>query len=139
MLRAETPRDRWSFNPLEASGRQGPRLSPGSEIQLQDAKDNTAAVIKISDGIIYPILVDLREIKSISKEARDHFSMRGRSPNVTAVAMLVRSPVSRIIGNFFIGFSKPVVPTRMFNEEKDAIRWVKNQEQRVGENESRTV
>jgi hypothetical protein len=127
------------YTSLEMEGYILTRVKPGSEIQLQDAKDNTAAVIKISDGIIYPLLVDLREIKSISKEARDHFSMRGRKPNVSAVAMLVKSPVSRIIGNFFIGFAKPVVPTRIFSMEKSAIDWVKNQVQRVGESESEAV
>lgn len=127
------------YTSFEKEGYILTRVKPGSEIQLQDAEDNTAAVIKISDGIIYPILVDLRGIKSISKEARDHFSMRGRTPSVSAVAMLVKSPVSRIIGNFYIGFAKPVVPTRMFSAEKEAIGWVKNQEQRVGENESRAV
>ena len=100
-------------------------VSPGSEIQLQDAKENTARVIEVSGGSNYPILVDLREIKSISKEARDHFSMRGRKPNVTAIAMVVSSPLSRIIGNFFLGLNRPTVPTRMFTAESEAILWMK--------------
>ncbi len=97
----------------------------GSEIQLEDAKENTAIVIRISGGANYPILVDLREIKSISKEARDHFSMRGRKPNVTAIAMLVSSPLSRIIGNFFLGLNRPTVPTRLFTSEKEGVSWIK--------------
>jgi hypothetical protein len=97
----------------------------GSEIQLEDAKENTAAVIRVSGGSNYPILVDLRKIKSISKEARDHFSMRGRKPNVTAIAMLVSSPLSRIIGNFFLGLNRPTVPTRMFTSESEGILWMK--------------
>jgi hypothetical protein len=115
------------YTSLEKDGYILTRVKPGSEILLQDAKDNTAAVIEVSGGIVLPLLVDLREIKSISKEARDHFSMRGRKPNVSAVAMLVRSPVSRIIGNFFIGFNHPVVPTRLFSMEKSAIDWVKRE------------
>ena len=110
---------------LEKDGYIYTRVKPGSEIQLQDAKDNTAAVIKVSGDSNFPILVDLREIKSISKEARDHFSMRGRKPHVTAIAMLVKSPVSRIIGNFFLGLNRPTVPTRLFNQEKEAILWMK--------------
>jgi hypothetical protein len=127
------------YTSLEEDGYILTRVKPGSEIQLQDAKDNTAAVIKLSSGIIYPILVDLREIKSISKEARNHFSMRGRKPNVSAVAMLVKSPVSRIIGNFFIGFNRPVIPIRLFSAEKSAITWVKKEMWRVAENESQVV
>jgi hypothetical protein len=101
------------------------KVKPGSEIELEDAKENTAAVIKISGGANFPILVDLREIKSISKEARDHFSMKGRKPNVTAIAMLISSPVSRIIGNFFLGLNQPIVPTRLFTSESEAIYWMK--------------
>jgi hypothetical protein len=101
------------------------RVSPGAEIQLQDAKENTAKVIEVSKGANYPILVNLKEIKSISKEARDHFSMRGRKPNVTAIAMLVASPLSRIIGNFFLGLNRPTVPTRLFTSDDEAIQWMK--------------
>lgn len=115
------------YTSLEKDGYLLTRVKPGSEILLQDAKDNTAAVIEVSGGIVLPLLVDLREIKSITKEARDHFSMRGRKPNVSAVAMLIRSPVSRVIGNFFISFNNPVVPTRLFSMEKSAIEWVKNE------------
>src|ERR1043166_1325906 len=97
------------------------RVVTGAEIQLQDAKENTAKVIEVSKGANYPILVNLKEIKSISKEARDHFSMRGRKPNVTAIAMLVASPLSRIIGNFFLGLNRPTVPTKMFTSEDEAI------------------
>lgn len=99
-------------------------VKSGSEISLADAEKNTEAVVELSKGSNYPILVDLREIKSISKEARDHFSMRGRKPHVTAISMLVNSPVSKIVGNFFLGLNKPTVPTRLFTSQKEAINWV---------------
>ena len=110
---------------LDPRGFVHTRVYLGSEIQLEDAKTNTSAVISVSGGSNYPILVDLREIKSISKEARDHFSMRGRKPNVTAIAMLVGSPLSRIIGNFFLGLNRPTVPTKLFSSEGEGISWMK--------------
>lgn len=100
------------------------KVKAGSEIRLEDAEGNTETVISLSKGSNFPILVDLREIKSISKEARDHFSMRGRKPNVTAIAMLVNSPVSKIIGNFFLGLNKPTVPTRLFTSQREAKNWI---------------
>ena len=113
------------FTSLEKDGYILTRVKPDSEIQVEDAKDNTEAVKKVSGDSNFPILVDLREIKSISKEARDHFSMRGRKPHVTAIAMLIKSPVSKIIGNFFLGLNKPIVPTRLFTNETDAKTWMK--------------
>lgn len=98
-------------------------VKPGAEIGLKDAEQNTLFVREVSGSSLYPILVDLRRIKSISKEARDHFSMRGRKPGVTAIAMLVSSPVSRIIGNFFLGLNRPATPTRMFTSMEHAQEW----------------
>ncbi|CAN5762381.1 hypothetical protein BH11BAC7_BH11BAC7_19970 [soil metagenome] len=110
---------------LDPRGFVHTRVHHGSEINLEHAKKNTTDVISVSGGSNYPILVDLREIKSISKEARDHFSMRGRKPHVTAIAMLVASPLSRIIGNFFLGLNRPTVSTRLFTSETEGISWMK--------------
>jgi hypothetical protein len=98
-------------------------VKPNAVIQLKDAEGNTVAVKKITGDRVFPIVVDLTKIRSISKEARDHFSMRNRTPGVNAIAMLIKSPVSRIIGNFFLGLNKPAVPTQLFISRQKAIAW----------------
>ncbi len=100
------------------------RVAPLAEINLDHAKENSAKVRELSGDQVFPILVDIRKIRSISKEARDHFAMRGRKPGVVAIAMLVSSPLSRIIGNFFLGLNHPVVPTRMFTDREQAEEWL---------------
>jgi hypothetical protein len=94
-------------------------------VELQDAIENTIAIKEISGDKIYPILVNLKLINSISREARDHFAMHNRTPGVSAIAMLIKSPGSRIIGNFFLGLNKPVVPTKLFTQKEKAIEWLK--------------
>lgn len=93
-------------------------------VDIQDALENSSSIKEISGDTIYPILVNLKEINSISKEARDHFSMQKRIPGVSAIAMLIKSPVSRIIGNFFLGINKSAVPTKLFTVESDAVAWL---------------
>jgi len=93
-------------------------------IELKDAEANTFTVKQISKGKIYPILVDIREIKEIKKEARDHFTMKNRVPGVLAIAILINSPLSKIIGNFFMGINKPSVPSQLFTSEEKAIAWL---------------
>jgi hypothetical protein len=100
------------------------RVAPLAEINLEHAKENTKKVRDLSGDVVYPILVDMRKIRSISKEARDHFAMRDRKPGVIAIAMLVSSPLSRIIGNFFLGLNQPRVPTRMFTDRDQAEQWI---------------
>ncbi len=96
----------------------------GSEVQLQDAVDNSNAVIEISEGKVYPMLVDTRNIKSIEKAARDHFSMRNRKGNVNSIAVLIGSPISVVIGNFFMGLNKPAVPVKLFTGSDKAFKWL---------------
>ncbi|MCB0409645.1 MAG: hypothetical protein KDD29_05465 [Flavobacteriales bacterium] len=100
------------------------KVKPDSEVVLEDAKENSIAVNSFS-GTKYSMLVDTREIKSITKEARNHFSMNNRESKVVAFAMLIKSPLSKVIANFFLGLNKPRVPVKIFTNEKKAIDWCK--------------
>ena len=64
----------------------------------------------------------MRAVRSIDRDARACYAQA--PPSVSALALLVGSPLSRAIGNFFIGFNKPAVPTRLFSSEVDAIPWL---------------
>ncbi len=94
-------------------------------VELPDAIENSDSVAKLSEGKIYPMLVNLKEIKSISKEARDHFSMQNRPPGVSAIGLLIKSPASTLIGNFFLGLNKSIVPVKLFTNEEKAVLWLK--------------
>ena len=41
-----------------------------------------------------------------------------------ATALLTSSPVSKTIGNFFMGLNKPLSPTRLFTNSDKAIQWL---------------
>lgn len=110
---------------LDASGICMTVVKKNGVIGLSEAQENTEAVEKVSNKKILPLLVDLRDIKSINKQARDHFAMNKRRAGVSAIAMLIKSPVSKVIGNFFLGINMPSVPTQLFNSEEKAISWLK--------------
>lgn len=95
------------------------------DIGIKEALENTAAVSSLFKEKKFPLLIDSRDIKYINKEARDHFSMRNRESVVNAMAILIQSPLSRIIGNFFMGLNKPRVPARLFTSEDEALQWLK--------------
>ena len=101
------------------------KVQDGADIQIEDARQNTVKVINVTSGKVCPMLVDTRNIRSISKEARDHFSMRDRKGHVNSIGILIHSPLSRIIGNFFMGLNKPTVPTKLFTDQRTAMAWLK--------------
>jgi hypothetical protein len=95
-----------------------------AEVDLEAAIQNTIVVNSFYKNVKFPILVDTRPMKSITGAARKHFSTNGRDTKISAMALLVGSPISKVIGNFFIGLNKPEVPAKLFNSESDALRWL---------------
>lgn len=101
------------------------KAKPGAEISAPHAMENTLAVTSFYITKKFPLLVDARDVRSISKEARRHFAINGRDTKVTSFAIMVKSPLSRVIGNFFMGLNRPGVPARLFDSEAQAVEWLK--------------
>ncbi|MDB4533880.1 hypothetical protein N9242_03340 [Vicingaceae bacterium] len=98
----------------------------------QDADFTLEAVIegvdvrkKMQQGKIFPVLMDTRLMFQSAKEANEYGASKDVSELSSAMAILVGTSMSaRIIGNFFIKFNKPFVPTKLFNSEEKAIEWL---------------
>jgi hypothetical protein len=72
-----------------------------------------------------PILVDIRNIKSVSKDSRSIYSSGKTGKCLSAAALLIGNPVSRIVGNFYLGLNKTKMPVRMFTSVEEATDWLK--------------
>lgn len=94
-----------------------------AELQLEDARDALDDIARVGGPARCPTLVDMRQIKSLSKEAREHF--RDSTASVCSrVAMLIESPVSRVLGNFFFRAISEEMPKQLFNDEAAAVAWL---------------
>lgn len=100
-------------------------VKPNIDIVLEHAVENSAAVTSFFKEKKFPILIDARNIKSMSYEARHHFSAHGRETKTNAFGIIIGSPISRVLGNFYLGINKPAVPTKLFDNEHDATEWLK--------------
>lgn len=99
-------------------------MRDGIELDLADAQEALQATARLCDGRRMPVLVDSRGLKFQTKAARDHFVSDKAERITRAVALLVGSPVSRMIGNFFIRQSGPNIPTQLFTDEETAVAWL---------------
>jgi hypothetical protein len=93
----------------------------GTDITLDAATALLAEVANLTAASPAPMLVDLRGVTNLSREARALFV--SDSGGATAVAVLTESAVSRMIANFFIGTSRTPYPVRTFTTERDAVEW----------------
>jgi len=89
-----------------------------------DAEENILVTRKVSAGTPRPLLIDITDIKSMSREAREVYANEGAEGKVKAVALITKSAMGRIVGNFFLGFNRPSVPTRLFNDAEAARKWL---------------
>lgn len=101
-------------------------VRPGLIADLDDAIVNVDAVGKLALGIPRPLLLDMRaHATSATRECREYYAGAEAQQVNLAVAMLVRSNVSRILGNFFLGLNRTRFPFRMFSDVGEAVAWLR--------------
>jgi len=92
----------------------------GAEVSLEDARENLSATGRLTQGQRRPVLVDWRAARSQSAEARALFAGPAATAVTVAVALVTSSPLSRVLGNFFLGFNRPETPARLFTSVEAA-------------------
>lgn len=99
-------------------------VNPGTRLTLADIKEHLEATQASLTSDRLPVLVDISRIKSISREARAYMSGERAKQHIAAHAVLVGSPLTRVIANFALGLSRTSYPTKIFSSEAEALRWL---------------
>lgn len=90
---------------------------------LEDALAVIDAMSELTGGRAMPLLVHTEDAGPQSREARMEFIRRQEV--VSAVALIVGNPLSRMMATFFINVSRPDVPIRLFEDPAVAADWLK--------------
>ncbi len=101
------------------------KVKPNMQVNLQDVQASVHAVSELCGGKRSPILVDMRGLMSMDREARTFLAGEETAKVESAAALIIASPLTRAIGNFFMGLNKPLIPTRLFTSEAEALAWLK--------------
>lgn len=109
---------------LDARGFVVARVDQGMEMSLEDAEDAVRVTFEVAGEKRLPVLVDLRGIRYQSRQARDYLSSSEMEKMFAAVALLIESPVSQVVGNFFMRLRQQPIPTRLFLDEQLAVDWL---------------
>lgn len=96
-----------------------------SRIDLDAAKLATDFRNKITQGKKLPSIANISIVKEVPKETREYFSQEA-GDNLTALAVIISNPVTRIMGNFFLKFHQPNYPFKLFKDYNSAIQWINN-------------
>lgn len=97
---------------------------PNTVMTLEDAKESTQVSAELINYQPRPLLCDLTNVVKMTQECRRHFASTEHAATFTRAALVVTSPISKVIGNFFLGLNKPVKPTRLFTSKEEGMKWI---------------
>jgi hypothetical protein len=105
------------------------KLKPfeGIEIDVEDVQEMRTVYLRLSKEKPFAVLLDATNAFSITSEARALIASKMFTEKRIAAAFVTKSLANKIVGNFFIKANKPASPTRLFNDETIAYRWLKEQ------------
>lgn len=95
-------------------------------IQIEHSINEIETCISMSRSLPALAVVDISSVKSVSSESRDLYSSEKSVKVFKAVGLIARTPISRVLGNFFLGINRPPVPIKLFNDKDTAIGWLKS-------------
>ncbi len=72
----------------------------------------------------YFAIVDTTSPYDSTPDSRSFYAESDYSKHRYADAFIVNSLPMRLLVNFFISFNKPKIPSKMFNNEKNANEWI---------------
>jgi hypothetical protein len=100
-------------------------IKPGSSCNLEGAIDIIDAIRKLSNGSSFMVLADISKLIGMSADGRAYVRKEGfKIPHMEKIALIVGNPLSRIVGSFYIGLSRPPMPIKLFDNKEKAKTWL---------------
>lgn len=95
-------------------------------IDLATAKIATSFRVESMQGKKLPVIADISCVKHVDKSTRAYFASKEAGIDITALAVILSNPVTRMMGNFFLKFHQPEYPFRFFTNTTQATLWIRD-------------
>ncbi|HIA04379.1 MAG TPA: hypothetical protein EYN66_21215 [Myxococcales bacterium] len=102
------------------------RFKPTTKHGLEEAKEVVKIHNALTAGVARPVLADIRLVTvGANRDARNYYVSEEASRYKLCMAMLVNSPMQRMLGNLFMFLNRPPYPTRLFVRSNECTEWLK--------------
>ncbi len=101
------------------------KYAPALDMDIEVARDMVASRLEYTKGESVYALIDVTNLKSTTKEARDYMnSTEGGLRGIKAGAFLSNNVVPTLLINMYLKVSNPPVPAKFFTSEEQALKWL---------------
>ena len=100
-------------------------IKPHADLQLDDAAEIVEIMGKAGNGKKFPVLIDAGEFANIDKEVRVFSASPESNIYTIADAIAYHSFAQKLIAGFYMKYNQPVVPTQVFADKAEAVKWLK--------------
>ncbi len=101
-------------------------MGDNMEIDEKVSQEMVDAIGKLSEGKKVLVLGIAGTNATATSEGRAHSASESGTVFTLADAFVINSLPQKIIGNFYLNFHKPIVPTKVFDDVEKAIKWLKS-------------
>lgn|SRR5574343_647436 len=102
------------------------RFGDNTELDIKEAQELVAATGELTNGSKALIINIAGKATVASSAARDYAASKEASAYTLAEAYVVNNLAQKILGNFYVNFHKPLVPTKIFTNTEEAVSWLKS-------------
>jgi hypothetical protein len=109
------------------------RFLKPTEINLEIGTEFLKTRLEISNDNKQYWCYDISNVKSMTKESRDHSEREGQE-GLHACAVIVNSHLTKFIFNIFFKLKSIVIPFKSFVSKEEAVSWlksIKNQNEKI--------
>lgn len=94
------------------------------EFGIEDLHETMFAANELGEGKRYYNLVTFEDFITVSAEARKFAASEASNIYTVADAFVVKNTALKLVGNFYLTFNKPKVPSKLFSDEENALAWL---------------
>lgn len=95
-----------------------------SQVNLDEVKWEMEFISKLSVRKKALVIIHMGKTKGITKDARDYLAQMQHYEKLEAVALITKSQVHKVMGNFFLGLNRPAMYVKLFTSENEASGWL---------------
>jgi hypothetical protein len=99
------------------------KLIPECVLEVRDIKKIVTIIQRITQGKLYTVILDGNMTKKVSDKAITFASLIFRK-NCMALAIVIRYCTGFLYADYFIKFSNPMRPVKMFSTCEKAAQWL---------------